>query len=101
MAEGAEKTVTVPLDEPVVRGDQKISSVELQRPMGAALLGLSMRDIMDLDAGTMHRLLPRITIPQLTTPEVMGLDPADLFALSVEASGFLLPRSVRPGLPEQ
>lgn len=86
----------VPLEEPIVRGEQKFEEVTVRRPMAPDLLGLSMRDIMDLDAATMFALLPRITTPALIESELAVMATADLFALSVEASNFLLPKSVRP-----
>ncbi len=87
---------TVPLNEPIVRGEQQIVQVTVRKPHAPDLLGLSMRDIMDLDTATMLQLLPRITSPALIDAELAMMDPADLLALSVEASGFFLPKSVRP-----
>lgn len=98
-AAAAPAPVPVPLDQPIVRGETKILRVDVRRPLAGELTGLSMRDIMDLDAVTMRRLLPRITMPTLTELELRLMDPADFFALSVEASGFFLPKSVRPASP--
>lgn len=96
-----QQSETIFLDETIARGETMIEKVEIRRPYAPALIGLSMRDIMDLDGATMIRLLPRITEPALTEQELLTMNPADLFALSVEASGFFLPKAVRPASPDR
>jgi len=83
---------TITFDEPVVRGEQSIASVALRRPKSGELRGLSMIDLVKLEVDAMHELLPRITMPPLTKPEVEGLSPADMFKLSTEVANFFLPK---------
>jgi len=86
----------VELDTPVKRGEQEIAKVQVRKPMAGELRGLSLVDLAQLDANALFKLLPRITLPTLTAPEVQGLDPADLLALGAEVSGFLLQKAARP-----
>jgi hypothetical protein len=48
---------------------------------------------MDVIALTM--VLPRVTVPTLTKPEIEALEPADLAQLGAEMVNFLLPRADR------
>ena len=74
------KENTVELDTPVKRGEQEITEVELR--------GIQLADLLQMDVGALIKLLPRIT--PLTEAEVRALDPADLVALGVKVTGFLL-----------
>lgn len=92
------KTISDPitLEVPVQRGGEQISEVRLRRPGGGEMRGLNIHDLLKLDVDSIHTLLPRITMPPLTKPEVLALDPADLVSLSVEVSDFLVPAGLRP-----
>lgn len=83
---------TVSLDEPIVRGDQTISTLGLRRPKSGEMRGLSMIDLVQLKVDAVHELLPRITVPPLIAHEVYNLSPADMFKLSTEIAGFFLPK---------
>lgn len=95
-AEGPRLSPAIDLDTPVKRGETAIARVQLRKPQGGELRGLSLVDLAQLDVNALHKLLPRITIPTLTLPEVQALDPADLLALGAEVSGFLLQKAARP-----
>ena len=86
----------VNLEHPIIRGEQKVTRVAVRKPLAGELTGLSLRDIVDMEATAMLRLLPRITEPPLLDFEVARLDPTDFLALSAEASGFFLPMAARP-----
>lgn len=91
----AKKTfVTIPLDEPIKREGSDVTEVKVRRPLPETMDGLSLRDIVDMDARTMRQLLPRITEPTLTPVEIATMDPFDFFCLSGAASDFLLPRGL-------
>lgn len=85
----------VTLDTPIVRGEQTIGFLELRKPKGRALKGLSLVDLGQLKADALHLLLPRITNPTITPAEAIDLDPADLLACGAEIGGFLLQKSQR------
>ncbi|GGY03713.1 phage tail assembly protein [Paludibacterium paludis] len=92
----------ITLDEPITRGDQKISAVTLRKPGAGELRGVSLIDLMQMDVASLIKVVPRISTPTLTEQEVSRLDPADLVQLGTEVSGFLLPKRVKSevSLPE-
>lgn len=96
--EMAPKFESIELDEPVVRGSQKITSIQLRKPRAGELRGVSLQALAELDVTALQRLLPRITIPPLTTNEVADLDLADITAMGVKVGTFLLKKADRESL---
>lgn len=86
---------TVDLDTPIVRGEQTISRVTLRKPAAGELRGIALADLLRLEVGSLHTLLPRITTPTLTTQDVAKLDPCDLVAIGGEVVGFFMTRAER------
>jgi hypothetical protein len=86
---------TVELDEPIIRGDTQIDRITLRRPKSGELRGLSMVDIVKLEADAIIKLVPRISDPVLTEADMVELTPADMFLLSTEIANFLLPKAQR------
>jgi len=86
------KFVKVPLEEPITRGEDKITELTLRRPDSGSLRGLSLAELIKMDTGAVMKLLPRISSPALVDAEVEQLDPADLFACAVEVSSFFMTR---------
>lgn len=80
----------VPLDTPIVRGQQTISEVVVRKPMSGSLRGVSLQDLLSMDVLALRKVLPRITTPTLTEAEVERMDPADLVQLGVAVTGFLV-----------
>ena len=83
--------VTVTLDAPIVRGSQTIASVDLRRPKSGELRGVNLSDLAQLDVTALIKVLPRVSMPTLTSADVESLDPSDLMKLGSEVVGFLLP----------
>jgi len=83
----------VELDTPILRGKTEVTSVTVRKPQAGALRGIRLQALMDMDVNAMMVVLPRVTTPALTTPEINEMDPADLLSLSVEVVSFLLPKS--------
>lgn len=83
--------VTVTLDSPIVRGAQTITSVGLRRPKSGELRGVNLSDLAQLDVAALIKVLPRVSLPTLTSADVESLDPSDLMKLGGEVVGFLLP----------
>lgn len=91
---------TVPLDTPILRGEEKITALRLRKPAAGELRGLTMSDLARLDVSTVLKLLPRISTPTLTDAEAANLPPEDLFACSTEIGSFLLKRADLEDFPE-
>lgn len=85
----------VTLDTPLTRGNQTISKVRLRKPSSGELRGVSLVALLQMDVVALQTVLPRITVPTLTKPEVSALEPSDLLQLGTEVSNFLLPRADR------
>ncbi|MCY1276081.1 Phage tail assembly chaperone protein, E, or 41 or 14 [compost metagenome] len=81
----------VTLSKPITRGEQSISQIEVRRPMAGELRGIALAELLRLEVDSLRRVLPRITLPSLTDPEVGRLDPSDLVKLGMEVAGFLVP----------
>ena len=84
---------TVTLDTPIRRGTTSIGSITLRKPNSGELRGVSLVELLQMDVGSLIKVLPRISSPSITAVEVAGMDPADLLALSSKISGFLLQKS--------
>jgi len=86
---------TVTLDTPITRGEQVITAIDLRKPDAGSLRGVSLSDLLQMDVNALIAVLPRISTPTLTAPEVNRMDPADLLQLGSVVAGFLLPKSAR------
>ena len=96
MADKAKKIVTVTLEHPIERGDTKIEQLQLRKPNGGELRGLSFAQLMVLQTDELWTLLPRITTPPLTDAEAIALEPEDLFQCAIEIASFFLPAGMNP-----
>lgn len=81
------------LDEPLRRGDQLLTTVSLRKPSSGELRGIQLADLLQMDVSSLIKLLPRIS--ELLEHEVRALDPADLVAIGVKVTGFLLQKRTR------
>jgi len=90
---------TITLDTPIPRGDTTITEVTLTKPNAGALRGVALMPLLQMDVNAMAMVLPRITTPTLTQPEVLAMDPADLLQFATEVSGFLLPKRALADIP--
>lgn len=96
--DGEEKNKTVcsvTLDSPLVHGDTRITDISVRKPLAGALRGVKLQALLETDVDALMIVLPRVTTPSLTQSDIMALDPADLYRLSVELIYFLLPKSVQ------
>lgn len=85
----------VTLDEPIVRGNKTIDTVNIRKPKSGELRRLALSDVARMEVDALATLLPRITEPALTAHEVQALDPADLMQCGTKVAGFLLPKGLR------
>lgn len=85
---------TITLDTPIKRGDTEITSVTLRKPLGGALRGVSLRELLDLDGNAIMKVVPRISDPALTDAEMTKVDGADLLQMGAAVASFLLPKGL-------
>lgn len=85
-------TETVALETPIERGDNTITEIAIRKPMAGELRGVSLTELMQMDVAALSRVLPRITQPTLTEPEIAKLDPVDLVQMGSVVTNFLLPK---------
>ncbi|WP_081708378.1 phage tail assembly protein [Yersinia wautersii] len=85
----------VTLDAPIMRGNTTITQITVNKPNTGALRGAKLQALLDTDVDALIRVLPRVTTPNLTVPEINNLEPADIYALSQALALFFLPNSVR------
>ncbi len=93
-------TVPVPLQTPIKRKGETITTLQLMKPRTADLRGLALADLLTMKADAVAVLLPRISVPTLMKHEVDDMDPADLVSCSVEVAGFLVPKAAMDSLAE-
>lgn len=83
-------TVVVPLDNPLKRGDQVITSITLRKPLGGATAGTKMVDVLNLDLIAASKIVPRISTPTITAQEFLAMEVEDCTAIAGEIAAFLL-----------
>lgn len=91
-------TKTVALDDPIIRGEQEIGVLRVNRPTAGALRGVSLIAVANLDVSALQTLLPRICDPILTPKEIANIGPADLMALGAAVATFFISRTQRAEL---
>ncbi|MGQ7242811.1 phage tail assembly protein [Salinicola sp. V024] len=100
MTEKAAKTSAktsdpIELDEPIKRGETTIDTITLRKPSAGELRGVALADVLQLNTDALIKLIPRLSNPSLTEPEVRQMDPADLVQLGGEIAGFLLSKRAK------
>lgn len=91
---------TVTLETPITRGEQTIEQITLRKPKTGELRGIALADLLRLDVTALQTLLPRISVPTLTTADIANLDPADCLALGAEVVGFFASATERMSLSQ-
>ena len=81
---------TVPLENPIKRGETSILEVTLRKPKAGELRGLTLQAIGQSDINSLITLLPRISEPALVQHEVEALEVEDLAALGGAVFDFFL-----------
>lgn len=84
---------TVRLDTPIKRGSHLVEEITLRKPASGELRGIHLAELLNMDVTSLIKLLPRISM--LTAPEASQLDPADLVAIGVKITGFLLQKQTK------
>lgn len=89
-----QKNVT--LANPIVRGEQTIEEVTINKPTVATLKGLQLLNVMQLEVNALCTLLPRVTQPMLSKADLDKMDVEDFTALTVELLGFFTTQAETP-----
>lgn len=97
LADDDENSVT--LDRPIQRANGPINLITLRRPNSGELRGLNLLALIQMDVDAVTTLVPRISQPMITKPEVQDLDPADFTALAMVVNGFLQQKGQKPASP--
>lgn len=93
-ADTSGNTSVVTLDQPIARGDQRITHVTLRRPKAGELRGIDLAALLQqADYAALEILLPRISSPTLTRADVADLDPSDLVQFTTAVMIFFAPRA--------
>lgn len=85
--------ITVQLETPINRAEGPVTEVAIRKPTAGELRGTKLSDLLAADVAALITVLPRVTVPTLTRPEVEAMDPVDFAALGGEVVAFLLPAS--------
>lgn len=86
------------LESPVIRGEQRIESIQLRKPTAGELRGIALADLMKLDVVALQTVIPRISIPTLTSHDVAQMDLPDLLAVGTEVISFFMTKADRAAL---
>lgn len=91
---------TVPLEHPIVRGETRIESLNIRKPMSGELRGLGMPEILNSDVVAMITLIPRVTEPPLTHDEANNLEPDDFAMIVGTIRGFFYTAAEKTALQQ-
>ena len=83
-------TAVVELDTPLKRGDQVITKIILRKPLGGALTGAKVVDLLNLDLVAASKVVRRISSPVITAQEFLAMEAEDCTAIAGEIANFLL-----------
>lgn len=95
MSDDKKKFATVTLDNPLERGDQKITAVTLRKPTAGDFRGTTMTAVFQMDPVAIATVIPRISDPIIHKDEYLQMDADDAAALGGEVVHFLLTRAQR------
>ena len=85
----------VELESPIIRGEQRITSIQLRKPNVGTLRNLSLQDVLKWEINATNTVLTRITLPTLNLNELNEMDVSDYTSLAVELTNFLVSAKVK------
>lgn len=80
--------IPITLETGFMRGVDNIINVTLRKPLAHALRGLSISDVIQQDVNALIKLVPRISEPPMTEPEVASLEAQDILKIGMAVMGF-------------
>jgi len=81
---------TVDLEQPIKRDGGDIPSVQIRKPQPGEMRGVKLGDLMQLDVETHLKVLPRVTVPNLTVAELEKMHGPDFLNLCSEVAAYFL-----------
>jgi hypothetical protein len=84
------KFATVTLAEPIVRAGGDVTVLTLAKPLGGALRGFKIPDVVNGDWNTIAAMLPRITTPPIVSHEIDTLESEDIAEITGTIIGFFM-----------
>ncbi len=79
---------TVTLSQPIMRGTDQVTALDLRRPTAGELRGTKLIELVQMETNMVLTVLPRICSPTITEAEAAALDPFDLFQIATVTSEF-------------
>ena len=83
------KIITITLNNAIEIDDKNTNKIELSEPMAGELRGLSLLEVVQLDANSITTLAPRIS--KLTEKDMGNMGAADLLVVGSSIAGFFAP----------
>lgn len=71
------------------RGDNLVNEIILVKPNTGHCRGLSLKDVLSFEINALAVLLPRITLPAMTSQEVYSLELMDTLKIAEGITDFL------------
>lgn len=84
-------TKTLKLNTPIVRGENQLTEITLFKPNVAAMRGVSLNALLNMQVDAIAEMLPRISDPKLLPVEIEKMDCVDLLQAGVMIASFFLP----------
>lgn len=84
------KMNSVNLSEPVTIDGVECTAIELRKPRAGEMRGLKLTEVLQMDAMTMIKLLPRISNPPLSEAQVANLEAEDFTELATKTVLFFV-----------
>ena len=88
MANKNNSNITIELTTPLVRGEDKLTSITLNKPKAGELRGLQLAQVLQLDVDKMNILIPRIS--ELNERDMHNLEMDDYTALATGVLSFFV-----------
>lgn len=88
------ESTDITLSSPLQRGGKDVHHITLHKPKAGALRGVSLRELLDMNADAINTVVPRVSDPKITPQEMQSMEPCDLLKMGAVLAGFLLPPEV-------
>ncbi len=88
---------TITMETPIDRGDAKLTSFQLRRPLGGDLRGISGMKLKNFDYEEVRKLIPRISVPTVLDIDFDRFDAADITQVELVLADFLFTKAMLAG----
>lgn len=82
------QTKTVSLSLPITNGTEKISALNIRKPMGGDLRGIKLVDLMSLEFNALATVTLRTSLTPISKDALDHLEGPDIVALGIAVLGF-------------